>query len=114
MHVLHLHGFQCQDWLASTDALAWFHQHRDHAAIHGGTHLAVAAAGRGRLRRREGKIADRTRDATAHESESIAGAMKSDALHDAAGEQADGVVADIFDLEALLTTAVADDIAAFA
>ena len=51
MHMFHLHGFQRHDRLAGLDAFALFDQNRDHAAVHRGANLAVAA-GRRRCRRR--------------------------------------------------------------
>jgi hypothetical protein len=50
VHVLHLHRFQRHHRLSGRDLLAGLDQHGHDAAIHGGSHLAVAAAGRARDR----------------------------------------------------------------
>ncbi|MGY3272878.1 hypothetical protein ACVJ5M_000475 [Bradyrhizobium sp. S3.7.6] len=112
--VLHLHRFQGHHRLTGGDAVTGLDQHGDDAAVHGGADFAIAAVGCGRLRRGEGEIGDRKRDAAMLEVEPVAIAQEFCAVHHAVVAKADGVGIELVDLELVLTAVGGDDVAAIA
>src|SRR6201995_5414403 len=114
MHMLHLHRFERHDSLTGRDTLALLHQHRDDAAVHGGTDLAVAATSRSALGRSQCAIANRMGRTAMQEPEPVAVAKIFGVLDDGAVLEANYARVDLLDREAILSFTVADSITALA
>ncbi len=100
--------------MASSNAIALFHQHRDHASVHRGANLAVAPARRGRLRRGQRQIANGMREAPVHKIQPVAIAQECCTLHHAVVAEAERVAVQLVDFEPVAGAVEESDITALA
>src|ERR1700722_6761526 len=114
MHMLHFHGFQRHDRLASRDALARSGQNCNDTPVHRGAYLAVAVGCRRRGRRRPCEIAGRKRNALAQNAKAIAVTEKSYRFGKASAADTNGLAAKLVDLEPVLRPIEARRISALA